>query len=466
MASAGISRSKTFELAATSTSPTAAYFEAINTLVNEFRYDYPEACRMIGIQAKSENMQSFLLRFSDALRAGEQLAEFLAREAAVQGEDYQNDYERSLEGMKQWTNAFSSIVISVALILIIQIISSMIYSVNNQVMGMSVFAGVTLAGFGAYIIWRSAPREAIALPSTSGAIEQQKVARVFRLAVPLALGTASVIYALTGSIGWALIWVSLCVLPVGIMSLLVDRRLVRKDKEYATFLRSSGGMATASGTTIKQALTKLDLGSFPMLEPDITRLSARLSALIEPEVCWHKFGLESGSKLISEVTDIFYSAIKIGGDPERVGYLCSLFAFKTTQLRAKRRLISSTFSGLTSVMHAVVAILMVFVYSIVHNFAIALAAMSKPSAQALASSSANSALSLSMAQYSASDLQFLLLMTTAMVLLLAVISSVATTMSDGGFKLKVFLYLSITMAISGVAFLVVPSVVSGILKIK
>ena len=37
MASAGISRSKTFELAATSDSPTAAYFEAINTLVNEFR---------------------------------------------------------------------------------------------------------------------------------------------------------------------------------------------------------------------------------------------------------------------------------------------------------------------------------------------------------------------------------------------------------------------------------------------
>ncbi len=466
MASAGISRSKTFELAATSDSPTAAYFEAINTLVNEFRYDYPEACRMIGIQAKSENMQSFLLRFSDALRAGEQLAEFLAREAAVQGEDYQNDYERSLEGMKQWTNAFSSIVISVALILIIQIISSMIYTVNNQVMAMSVFAGVTLAGFGAYIIWRSSPREAIALPSTSGAIEQLKVARVFRIAVPLALGTSSVIYALTGSIGWALIWVSLCVLPVGIMSLLVDRRLVRKDKEFATFLRSSGGMATASGTTIKQALTKLDLGSFPMLEPDITRLSARLGALVDPEICWHKFGLESGSKLISEVTDIFYSAIKIGGDPERVGYLCSLFAFKTSQLRAKRRLISSTFGGLAGVMHAVVAILMVFVYAIVHNFAIALATMSKPSAAAAAASPVNSALTLSMAQYTPSDLQFLLTMTTAMVLLLAVISSVAATMSDGGFKLKLFFYLSLTMFISGVAFLVVPNVVSGILKIK
>ena len=68
MAAAGLSRSKTFEIAAQSGSPAARYFAAINTLVEEFRYDYPEACRRIGTQAKSENMRSFLLRLSDALR--------------------------------------------------------------------------------------------------------------------------------------------------------------------------------------------------------------------------------------------------------------------------------------------------------------------------------------------------------------------------------------------------------------
>src|SRR5690349_11515695 len=77
MSAAGLSRSKTFEIAAQSTSPVATYFAGVNTLVAELRYDYPEACRRIGARAKSDNMKSFLLRLSDALRSGEPLAEFL-----------------------------------------------------------------------------------------------------------------------------------------------------------------------------------------------------------------------------------------------------------------------------------------------------------------------------------------------------------------------------------------------------
>ncbi|MFN8565423.1 MAG: type II secretion system F family protein, partial [Anaerolineae bacterium] len=112
MASAGISRSKTFEIAARAKSSASPYFEAVNTLVDEFRYDYPDACRMVGVKGKSENIRSFLLRMSDALRSGEPLSDFLAREAEVQGDDYRNEYERSLENLKQWTNAYSSITIT------------------------------------------------------------------------------------------------------------------------------------------------------------------------------------------------------------------------------------------------------------------------------------------------------------------------------------------------------------------
>src|SRR5574341_176875 len=97
MAAAGIIRIKTFVIAAQSSSAAAEYFTAINTLVEEFRYDYPEACRRVGVKAKSENMRSFLLRLADALRSGEPLSDFLAREAAVQSTDYENRYERDLE---------------------------------------------------------------------------------------------------------------------------------------------------------------------------------------------------------------------------------------------------------------------------------------------------------------------------------------------------------------------------------
>lgn len=461
MASSGITRSKLFELAATSSSGAATYFTAINTLVDEFRYDYPEACRMIGIKAKSNNMRSFLLRLSDALRSGEPMADFLAREAEAQGEDYENKYERDLESLKQWSNAFSSIVISVALIIIIQVISSMIHTLDVGMITGLIVTGVMMSGLGAWIIFRSAPAEVLTVKPSEGSMEQKRAMRWFRILFPIGGASAVVLNLLGVELGVILILLSAVMLPVGVLSMMSDRITNKKDEEISTFLRSSGSMATASGSTLKQALTKIDLSSFPTLETDIDRLSKRLQALVDPEICWHKFGLESGSKLISEVIDIFYGAIKIGGDPERVGYLCSLFAAKTAQLRAKRRLIAGTFSGLSTVMHGVVAGLMVFVLSIVTNFTQMVSEMMPSDPAAV---EGQKSVNMGLTSISASDLQFLAAITVVMVLLLAIVSAAAIIFTDGGYKLKVNLYMAMDVFISGVSFLVVPPMVMGILR--
>ncbi|MBI5958732.1 MAG: type II secretion system F family protein [Chloroflexi bacterium] len=461
MAAAGISRSKTFLIAAQSSSTAAEYFAAINTLVEEFRFDYPEACRRIGGKAKSDNMRSFLLRLSDALRSGEPLADFLAREAEVQGVDYENKYERNLEALKQWSNAFSSIVISVALIVIIQVISSMLYSVNKASMTGMIGAGLLMSGFGAWIIWRSAPQEVMTVSLAEGSAEQVLMLRLFRTTVPIGMAVCSMLFLLGIPTGWIFMAFALFMLPLGITSLKSDKKVGKKDEEFSTFLRSTGGMATSSGTTLKQALTKIDLTSFPTLQADIDRLSTRLQALVEPDMCWHKFGLETGSKLISEVIDIFYSAIKIGGDPERVGYLCSLFTAKTSQLRAKRKLIGGTFAGLTTVMQTVVAGIMVFVLSIVTSFAHLVETLMPTSEAAV---DGQSSMNMSLINLTASDIQFLSMLTIMMIVSLAVVGAAAIIFSDGGTKLKVSFYLAISMFVSGLSFLFVPGMVQGILK--
>ena len=459
MASAGISRSKTFEIAALSKCSASPYFEAVNTLVDEFRYDYPDACHIVAPKAKSENIRSFLLRMADAMRSGEPLDDFLSREAKVQGDDYRNEYERNLENLKQWTNAFSSITISVGLIIIIQMITSMIYSTSVTSIATLVAAGVLMAGFGAWIIYRSAPREAMNVAASKGSRDQRLALRLFKTIVPTTALAAAILLVLGGSIGLALLVAAGCLLPVGIASLISDRRINKKDVEFSTLLRSMGGMATSSGTTLKQALTKIDLSSFPALQPDVQRLSTRLLARIDPDICWRQFGIESGSRLIHEVVDIFYGAVKMGGDPERVGYVCSLFVARATQLRAKRRLVSGTFSALATVMQAMVAVLMVFVLSIVNNFATMVATMTP--AQTNNGMSAN--MSLGLAEFSPGDLAFLGTVTAMMVIAISIASAAAIIFCDGGLKLKVFFYLAITMFISGLSFVFVPPMVAGIL---
>ncbi|HUN05333.1 MAG TPA: type II secretion system F family protein [Aggregatilineales bacterium] len=463
MASAGISRSKTFDFAAQSKCAAANYFIAINTLVAEYRLDYPDACRIVGLKTKSENIRSFLLRLSDALRSGEPLVDFLGREAEVQSEEYKNSYERNLENLKQWSNAFSSITISVALIIIIQMISSMIYSSDVTVMAGLVATGVTMAGFGAWIIYRAAPAEVMTIHPKFGSEKQRRASLFTKILVPLAVTLVLIMNLLGWGMGGALVLAAICIIPIGIIALLSDRDITRKDIEFSTVLRSTGSMAGSSGSTIKQALQKIDLTSFPALQPDIERLSKRLEARVEPEICWHQFGQETGSRLISQVVDVFFGAIRIGGEPERVGYLCSQFVSRATQLRAKRRLISGTFSGLTSVMQAVVASLMVFVLSVITNFANMVTELVPQNADSAMQNQPQ--MNLGMAQFSPQDLQFLAIITMTMMIMISATSALAVIFADGGMKLKVFFYLAITICISGLSLILIPQVVSNILTI-
>jgi len=460
MASAGITRRKTFEIAALASSPVASYFKAINTLVDEMRYDYPEACRAVGEKTKSEDVRTLLLRLSDALRSGEPLAEFMAREAEVQGQNYKNLYERDLEALKNWTDAFSSIIVSVALIVIIQLVSAMIYSMDSTSMAVLGGVAVLMGFFGTWIISRSAPQEVVVVTGGGGSADQRRARKFASILIPAAGIAGLALAALKIDRGWTLIVVAMLLLPIGVVGLISDQQVTKKDTEFSTLLRSLGGMATSTGGTLKQALTKIDLTSFPTLQPDLSRLSKRLHARVDPDMCWETFGQETGSQLIHQSADVFYSAVKLGGHPERVGYLCSLFVATTSQLRAKRSIVAGTFSGLSVVMQVVIAGLMVFVLEIINNFMRMMQSILKPEDLSLA----NQNIALPMSSLTPQQIGFLTLLVVGMIVLMAGISTVAIAASDGGFKFKSAFYLAIQLFISGGVFLVVPPLVAGIVR--
>jgi len=461
MAASGISRSKTFELAAASGSPAGQYFVAVNLLVDELRYDYPEACRTVAEKARSEDVKSFLLRLSDAMRSGEPLPTFLAREAEVQADVYANAYERDLESLKKWSDAFSSIVVSVALIVIINLVSTMIYSMGTGMITGLVVTAVIMGFFGAWILSRAAPREEMIIPSALGSAAQRRTLNLGRILVPTAVLLSGALVLMGLGPAWTMIGAAVVLFPLGLISDMADRKITKKDAEIGSFLRSVGGMATSTGTTLKEALNKIDMSSFPVLQPDIQRLDTRLRALVSPLVCWQRFGNETGSRLIRQATGIFFEAVRLGGDPERVGFLCSLFASRTAMLRAKRRTVVSTFTWLTLVMHVVVAGLMVFVLEIIHNFLIMMQAAITPDEAELAAEN----LAMPLANFSPQQMQFLDAITVMMVVLLAVISAMAIIASDGGYKFKLTLHLSVLLFMSGICFWIVPPVVAGLLTV-
>ncbi|MDY6875174.1 MAG: type II secretion system F family protein [Chloroflexota bacterium] len=454
---AGISRDRVFLLARELQCPSAQYFRDIHLLVDSMRYNYPDACRMIGENVDGEETKNFLLRLSDALRSGEPLPSFLAREAEVQGKNYSNEYERNLESLKKWNDGYVAVTVSVALIVIINMVSTMIYDMGTTTMLMMVMmAGV--AGFGvAWVISRSAPQEVKNMPLKEGSREHQLALKLSRILVPVTVVAIIVLVLLEVDVGWIMIVASILMVPIGIVIMVAENKVGKKDKEVSAFLRSIGGTATSRGTTLRDALANIKIDSFPTLEPDIHRLGLRLNAFAKPGICWRMFGAETGSKLIDRTIGIFYEAVNLGGDPEQAGLLASLFAMRTSMLRAKRDGVAATFTYLVIVMHGVLAALMTFLLGILSQFVVMLetAMMSAEQGEAMQAAPA----SLNVLPFSLPQISFLRQITVGTVIILAMTNAFAMVSSEGSHLLKMFLYLSILLLLSGVSLLTVPSLV-------
>jgi flagellar protein FlaJ len=458
---AGISRARVFQLARELACPPARYFATIHEVAENLRYNYPDAVRLVGETAKQEHTKTFLLRLSDALRSGEPLPGFLAREAEVQGENYANDYLRRLESLKKWNDAYTAIAVSAALIVIINMVSSMIYNLGTATMLGMVLVAVS-ASFGvAWIQFRSAPQENKCVPLKLGSKQQRLSRKLFLILMPLMVVVCLAMVLLQVDKGWIMIAAAVCMAPVGWVSRKADNAVSKKDDEISAFFRSLGGTATSRGTTLKEALASMKLNSFPALQPDIRMLDLRLKSFGKPALCWQTFGAETGSKLADQSAGIFYEAVNLGGDPEKAGNLISMFAMKTAMLRAQRRGIGGTFSWLTLAMHAILAGLMVFLMGILEQFAVRLdAAMSSLGEGA----NADATLGLkNMFAFNPPQVHFLEVITTGMVIVLAVVNAFAIVGGEGSHLIKMTYYLSILCLISGICFLIIPSLAANII---
>lgn len=458
VAGSGISRSRIFELGSSLPRIPADYFKRVHLLAQKLGYDYASACTKVGLAIKSDAMISLLLRLGNALTSGQPEADFLVEEAAVQGEAYEKEYERDLESLTKWTDAYAAVSVSSALMIVINMTSSLIYSLSNSIILGLVVTMLAIASVTAWILSRAAPKEVIDLFSPEGTWPQRLAGQLGIYTIAAVFIVCPLLMLVGFSIGPTLVIAAIMLFPLGGVSMLAGREIDKKDREFGPFLRSLGSMAVSTGTTITEALTRIDFSSFPTLETDLKRLRSRLIAAVDPELCWHKFALETGSKLIGETITIFNDAVRLGGDPDTVAFLSAEFSTKTIMLRAKRQVVASTFAWLTVVMHGTIAILMVTILEIVRNFV----KMIDAAATALGEAAAQAA-TLALPTFNAPQVMFFERITMIMVVLLCVINAYAIIATDGGHKYKAIFYLSILLVLSGVGFIVVPPIVEGVI---
>jgi len=456
IAASGVPRARIFERSAQISCASAEYFRRVELTCRRLRYDYAKACRIVGESAKEETMKGLLLRFTSSLISGEPERDFLTREAEAQAEAYDNEYGRKLETLKLWTDAYVSLILSAVLVVIVGIVSTMIWKVETLFIVGLVAISILVTVIGIWLIYAMSPREYSVL-GKAGSNEQKLACKLFIMLTPIALTVSAVVMAFVDELGWAMLAGSALILPVGLVSIIDDKKVTSRDSEIGAFLGSLGGVCAATGATVREALGRLDLDAINHLQNEVKRLYTRFNSGIRSRLCWDKFIEETGSEIANRSVGMFYDAVELGGEPEQAGYYASLFANKISQLRARRKTVSVPFTWLCITMHGAIITLLIFITEIITIFGdmIRQASDSMPSISGAPSVGTFSS-------FNFSGLEMLHSMVLPLVCVFTVANAVAPFIADGGSRYKILFNLAITGAISGTCLIFLPKIADSL----
>ena len=489
LAKGGINRDRMLEYCSRQRYKTAVFFEYIRTMARGMGVEYTIAFQEVANKAKAGSIRSLLLRFSSSISSGGSEAEFIVEEARNQKLEYSNNYERSVDNLQKWTDAYSAVLVAVTLIMVVSQISSLLGATSESfifLMTMTLFGVTTI---GVFLIYKVAPFEEFSYDTDEGITKSRKMSRLlaFVVGIPgfaIALLMGMLIYGTTndimraGSIFYLLLGFS--VLPAGFFAWRDSQAIDKNDSELTIFFRGVGNIAGSAGVTLTETLKRLDTKSLPNLKIHIDRLKTRLISGLPSAESWEIFSTETGSDLSSRTTGMMLDGIETGCPAEEVGAISADFAQNVNELRARRRLCSSSFSFLSLAMHITMSLILVFVVEIINNFNKKLQEVSEglqggvtetmttPSGlQAPPGIALPSSGDLSVGLGLGEDVQVGMMQLTIIIVIgiLVVANALAPKFTEGGNNLKILWFMSLTAIASGIVLMIVPTVTAGLLNV-
>ena len=461
MATAKASREVMFTRAAKLNLESSAFFAEINTLVHRLKYDYAEACRAVADRTEIEEVSSLLIRMSGSLSSGEDEAEFLTREAAVLAEQFKAEYEQKIESLRKWTDAYAALIVSAGLIVVITMISMMIWSLGPIMILMTALATMGVMGVGTFILNAASPVEGFSRSAGLTAEPQLRSKRLMMLFAPAGAVIGALLMVSFG-LGPALIAAGLGLIPGGIVMWRDHGRIAKHDADIATATRLLGGVTDAIGSTVGDALTKVDQRSLASLKPYFHRLDVRVRASLSPDLAWKRLVEETGSEMVERTVNIFWDALTIGGNALQTGKNAAFFASTISMLREKRALVANTFTFLILPLHLSMVGLLIFILNVMQLFASELKDQTAPDISATGASIPDIAGASGFNTFANVDFGFLTILTTAVVLVLTVANALAPYSASGGHRFRFFLGLGVMLVITGAMMAAIPPMADSI----
>ena len=457
IATSGISRTELFEHASEMPYASSKYFSNVHFLAQKLNIDYAEACRMVALRTSINEVRGFLLRLAGAMGAGEDEGQFLLRESEAMAASFANRYERDVESLKKWTDAYVTLVVAAGLIVIVSVISMMIYDIGTSITVGLALTMVFVTILGGWIIYISAPHEVKTRPKGPTSNQQILAFKLFKLLGPIGAAISALALIVGVELGWAFLLLAVFLFVPGLIITRDDKRIEKLDADIPTVVRVLGGVTSAIGTTVTEALGQIDRRSMGSLTPEIDRLHLRLQAGLEPEMCWDRFVDETGSELVDRTKNMFWDAIDLGADAGKAGSAAALFSSNIAYLRANRGMVAATFRYLIMPLHGAMVALLLFIPEIMKLFSANIKASSDFLTEGSGSNLPNSSLPIGeLFTFGDINLGLVTFLVTFVVIVLTASNAFAPKAAEGGSTLKMAYNMAIMLTISGALMIVVP----------
>ena len=349
LATTGPSRKILFQMAAEKEEFETLAEEAkkIVKIADAWNMGFIKACRAVAKTTPSVIFQDFLERLAHSFQAGEDIKEFLRKEVNVVMNEYERMYKRSLYYIEAANNMYLNMIITLAFIAAFALIFPMLtdMSITGAIYGMFfLFLLVDIAML--LFIRRITPKDDL---MHNLKIKSKDMIMLEKALIPTVLASFIIFMVLLFTRPFSTpVNIAISQTPLFILGALagrVEARVMRKDDNFPTFIRTVGASAGVRGGSLTPVIGALRLHNYGALTEDIKALYRRLT-LGDVNRSWRFFAGETGSNLIDKFSRIFIESAYSGGDTAEIGETLGNSFARMIGLRKFRRQLASSLKGM------------------------------------------------------------------------------------------------------------------------
>jgi flagellar protein FlaJ len=353
--------------------PISDVMKKIGSLV-ELGVELTRACEVTRKEAKLPYLRDFLQRFAQIARVGEDMIAFLTKEYNSFMIMYTSNTERSLTRLRRFSEAYSAILSSSVLIVLIMIFTGMIWGGGVNMVTYVLPGLLVIFLVFAYVFYQEAPfvkmitrgdrpKALTGLVHLSNIITRASliislviVALLCLNIIPMELGMISV--ALAGVPAFAIGW----------LGLRYSRRIDAIDERFPDFITMFATSMSTTGVSLMFAFRDISKLDFGKLTTHIRRMRAMLDIGIDKKVSWGTMQKETASELLRIHTDAFSDAVTYGAMAKNIGPLVSNSSLFVLTMRRRIEETAALLKGMVVPVHPIMCAIMGLIMAIIIQF--------------------------------------------------------------------------------------------------